>query len=124
MSAQHALVFIDHDHAKVFLVDRADPLGASLKQQAHHKTSTKHKTDGKAQHDHHLFDEVIKAMHGIEEILVVGPGTAKSELVHHIEKTARHLQPKLVGVEAVDHPTDAQLVALAKKKFKNIDLWR
>lgn len=124
MSAQHALVFIDHDHAKVFLVDRADPQGASLKQQAHHKTSTKHKTDGKAQHDHHLFDEVIKAMHGIEEILVVGPGTAKSELVHHIEKTARHLQPKLVGVEAVDHPTDAQLVALAKKKFKNIDLWR
>lgn len=124
MSAQHALVFIDHDHAKVFLVDRADPKGAALKQHAHHKTSAKHKTDGKAAHDHHLFDEVVKAMHGLEEILLVGPGTAKNELMHHIEKVAKQLAPKVVGVEAVDHPTDAQLVALAKKKFKAIDLWR
>ena len=123
MSAQHALVFIDHDHAKVFLVDRADPKGASLKPHSTDRLASKHKTDGKAPHDPHLYDEVIKAVQGVEEILVVGPGTAKSELVHHIEKHAKPLHAKLVGVEAVDHPSDAQLVALAKKKFKGIDRW-
>jgi stalled ribosome rescue protein Dom34 len=124
MPSQHALVFIDHDHARVFLVDRADPKGASLKQHAHHHASIKHKSDGKAQHDHRLFDDLIKEVQGIEEILVVGPGTAKKELVHHIEAHAKPLSAKIVGVEAVDHPTDPQLVALAKKKFKGIDLWR
>lgn len=121
---QHAIVFIDHDHAKIFHVDVGDPKGAALTQAAHHKTAARHKTDGKAVHDHQLFDAVIAGVKDVGEILVVGPGTAKNELMHHIEKTAKQLTPHVVGVEAVDHPTDNQLVALAKKKFKTIDLWR
>ncbi len=121
---QHAIVFIDHEHAKIFHVDVGDPKGAALTEAAHHTTAARHKTDGKATHDHKLFDAVIAGVKNIGEILVVGPGTAKSELMHHVEKTAKQLVPRVVGVEAVDHPTDKQLVALAKKKFKAIDQWR
>lgn len=123
--SQHAIVFIDHEHAKVFHLDGVDAHGASLKQHAHHTSrSAKHKVDGKAQHDHKLFDEVIAAMKGAQEILVVGPGTAKNEFMHHIESHAKPLVEKICAVEAVDHPTDKQLVALAKQRFKTIDMWR
>jgi stalled ribosome rescue protein Dom34 len=123
--SQHAIVFIDHEHAKVFHLDGIDAHGASLKQHAHHKShSAKHKVDGKAQHDHKLFEEVVKEMQSAQEILVVGPGTAKNELIHHIEQKAKNLQSRICAVEAVDHPTDKQLVALAKQRFKTIDMWR
>ena len=113
--SQHAIVFIDHEHAKVFHLDGIDAHGASLKEHAHHTSHVgKHKTDGKAAHDHKLFDAVIKEMGSANEILVVGPGTAKSEFMHHLEANAKQLKAKICGVEAVDHPTDKQLVALAK----------
>jgi hypothetical protein len=33
----------------------------------------------------------------------------------------RALEPRVVGVETVDHPTDRQLVAYAKKYFARSD---
>lgn len=123
--SQHAIVFIDHEHARIFHLDGIDAHGASLKHTAQHKShASRHKTDGKATHDVALFDAVIKEMGGANEILVVGPGTAKSEFMHHVERNAKQLAGKICGVEPVDNPTDKQLVALARKKFKSIDLWQ
>ena len=39
----------------------------------------------------------------------------------HIEKHEPKLMKTILGVETVDHPSDAQLVALARKYFKTAD---
>lgn len=62
-----------------------------------------------------FFDEVARALADAEEILVVGPSTAKLEFVRQLHKHDRALDQKIVGLETVDHPIDAQLVAYVKK---------
>jgi stalled ribosome rescue protein Dom34 len=67
----------------------------------------------------HFFNEVSSHLSGAEEILLVGPGLAKDHfkaylLKHHEESLAK----KIVGTETCDHPTDNQILALAKKFFK------
>ncbi len=67
--------------------------------------------------DQHYYHEVVEAMSGASEILIVGPGQAKLELIKHIHSHDHGVSNKVVGVESVDHPSDAQLVAYARKYF-------
>ena len=46
---------------------------------------------------------------------------AKTELVKHIHHHDPKLMNVIVGVETVDHPSDAQLVAYARKYFNVAD---
>jgi hypothetical protein len=57
------------------------------------------------------------ALAGASEILIVGPGQAKLELIKHINAHDHAVVDKVVGVETVDHPGDGQLVAYARKYF-------
>src|SRR6266446_476004 len=50
-----------------------------------------------------------------------GPANAKTELVKHISQHDPRLMRIIVGVETVDHPSDAQLVAHARHYFKAED---
>ena len=47
----------------------------------------------------------------------MGPGNAKLELVRHLDRHQPAVGEKVLGVETVDHPTDAQLVVYARKYF-------
>jgi stalled ribosome rescue protein Dom34 len=115
--AKHAAVWIDHNEAKVFHVD-AEFEPSKIKPHHHvkrHPTVT-------AEHAHpadalHFFQEVEKALADVDEILIVGPGSAKLELIKHVHKHNHALEPKIVGVETVDHPTDGQLVAFVHRYF-------
>jgi hypothetical protein len=53
-----------------------------------------------------------------EEILVLGPSTAKSEFLHYLQEHVRGLTGKIAGVETVDHPTEAQIVAHVRSHFR------
>lgn len=67
--------------------------------------------------DNAYYHGVVEALAGAKEILVVGPGQAKVHLIKHIHAHDPLLADKVVGVETVDHPTDGQLVAYARKYF-------
>ena len=54
-------------------------------------------------------------------VLVTGPANAKTELVKHISQHDPRLMKIIVGVETVDHPSDGQLVAYARRYFKAED---
>jgi NADH dehydrogenase FAD-containing subunit len=64
---------------------------------------------------------VINSVNETKEILVIGPGSAKLELIKH----AHHHDPKIaaniVGVETVDHPSDKEILAYARKFFYKAD---
>ena len=54
-------------------------------------------------------------------VLITGPANAKTELVEFIRLHDPKLAKVIAGVETVDHPTDAQLVAYARKYLKAAD---
>lgn len=61
------------------------------------------------------YDEVIAFIREAEAILIFGPGEAKGELKHRIEK--HKLGKHIVGVETVDKLTERQIVAKVREYF-------
>jgi stalled ribosome rescue protein Dom34 len=72
---------------------------------------------GKLPEDKQYYHAVVEALKGAEEILVVGPAQAKLQLIKHMHAHDQAVADKVVGVESIDHPTDGQLVAYARKYF-------
>jgi len=120
---RHVAVWIDHQEAKIYHVDAANIDATSVHAPGRHVH--RHPTVT-AEHNHpadlqHFWKDVVHALEGVEEILIVGPGTAKLQLIKYVHKHQPLLEPKIIGVETVDHPTDGQLVAYARKYFRAAD---
>ncbi|MHB1083749.1 MAG: translational machinery protein [Thiobacillus sp.] len=120
MSHYHAVVWLDHNEAHVIHIS-PDDVEKSVVQPANparHLQRKRGSVSGSRQpEDQHYYHEVVEAMKGATEILIVGPGHAKLELIKHIHAHDHEIVDKVVGVETVDHPSDAQLVAHARKYF-------
>jgi hypothetical protein len=115
------VVWIDHHEARVFGVD--DALFDEAKVRAPARHVARHAKPATHEHEHpedmHRFlREVASTLDGAGQVLIVGPSTAKLELLRHLGKEARATEAKVVGIETVDHPSDGQLVAYAKRYFK------
>jgi stalled ribosome rescue protein Dom34 len=118
-SNRHVAVWIDHQEARIFHVDDATIDETTVRAPAHHvhrhpKPTAEHNHPDDA---HHFFQAVARALEGAERVLVVGPSTAKLQFIRYAHKHDPKLEPRIVGVETVDHPTDGQLVAYAKRYF-------
>jgi hypothetical protein len=121
----HAAVWLDHHDARIFPVD-LESFDESKVQSPHHHIHRHPKGAGEL-HEHpedeiHHFREVAHALADAQEILVMGPSTAKLHFVRYLHDHDRALAGKIVGLETVDHPTDAQLVAYVKRYFRVPDL--
>jgi len=115
MSTFHAVVWMDHSEAHVALFDKAHVETHRIRSRSHHKHQGKG-TDLSA-----LFTDVAMALAGCKEILLTGPGLARNQFrdwcgQHHAATAAG-----IVDSVAADHPSDAQLVAMAKQYFKKFD---
>jgi stalled ribosome rescue protein Dom34 len=122
MSSLHSAVWIDHNEAKIFHIDAetVDPKLIHPRQHLRrHPTQTaerNHPADAE-----HFYHEVAQALESTREVIVLGPGKAKLEFIKHVQKHDRALEPKIIGVQTIDHPTDGQLVALARRYFRAAD---
>jgi len=117
MKHSHAIVWMDSKEARIFSFNADDVQSEHIKAHApHHKVHREHKTADTA-----YFHEVAEAVSGTREWLLVGPAGTKQEFVHYIEKHAPAVRKAIVGVEAMDHPTDGELLAHARRAFKAID---
>ena len=120
--SKHAAVWIDHNEAKIFHIDAEKFDEATIKAPHHHlRAEAKSSEKGHPSDQQHFFHQVAQALAGAEEILITGPATAKLELIKHVHKHDHTLEPKIIGVETVDHPTDGQLVAYVRKYFQAAD---
>lgn len=125
MSHYHAVVWIDHTQAHVMHISPEDVEKSVIKpSQPHHKLHSKVGTLGaaRAPEDQAYYHQVAQALAGAGEILVVGPAQAKLQLIKHLHAHDLALAQRVVGMETVDHPTDAQIVAYARKYFQAKDL--
>lgn len=125
---KHVAVWIDHKEARIFQIE-PDSVDEKTVSAPLHNIHHKHPRGPEGAKEHpedakRFFHDVARALQGAEEILIVGPSTAKLELIRYVHKHEHALEPRVVGVETVDHPTDGQLVAYARKYFKRTDSMR
>ncbi len=124
MSLDHAVIWIDHKEAHVIHFDADDSDNDVIRTRSTHPHL--HYPSGSTGSGHSGADQphlhaVTEAVADAREILVVGPGSAKLELIRHAEKHDPKVSAKILGVETVDHPTDRQLLAHARAYFLRVD---
>lgn len=117
MSLFHAVVWLDHTQAQVLQFDAEHVQGQKIKTHTHY--TTHHGSTVRTQHE--FFGEVCDALAGITEVLVTGPRQGMADFRHYAEKHRTATAKHIVGYETVDHPSDKQLVALARKYFLKHD---
>lgn len=127
MSYQHAVVWLDHLRAVVidFSVDQEHVhviASGTEQRQVHRKAGTI--GSGKATEDREFFDEIVEAIGDAREILIVGPGQAKTHFKKDLEHRHAKVAELVVGIESADHPTVDQLLAHARKYFRRVDQLR
>lgn len=113
MSFFHAVLYIDHQNAQVLQFDEEHVRSQKVKAHSHH--TRQHGSQVRTEHE--FFAEVCDQLGEVKEVLVAGAHTAQADFRHYVEKHRPHVLPLIVGWETVDHPTEGQLVAFARKYF-------
>lgn len=129
---RHVVVWIDHEEARVFEVrpetpghaqpealDETTILSPQHRVHRHPKgrgEPAEHPADAKE-----FFHEVARSLESADTVLIVGPSSAKLEFLRYMEDHDRVLRAKIAGIETVDHPTDREIVAFARRYFKGSD---
>ncbi|MEO8739260.1 MAG: hypothetical protein ABI537_06110 [Casimicrobiaceae bacterium] len=112
-----AVVWIDHHSAQILQFD-AEHLQAS-KIKAHTHYTRQHGSGVRDEHE--FFGEVCAALAGVTEVLVTGSHTAQADFRHYVDKHRPLVSKQIAGWETVDHPSEGQLVASARKFFVKHD---
>jgi stalled ribosome rescue protein Dom34 len=115
MSTFHAVVWMDHNEAHVLMFDREHVESQRIKSRSHHRHQ------GKTGDTTEFFGGVAHALVGTHEVLLAGPGAARNEFREWCQAHAKATAAVIVDSIATDHPTDKQLVALARQYFKKFD---
>jgi stalled ribosome rescue protein Dom34 len=117
----HAVVWIDHSEARIFHIGLTGEDEVTLHphletKHLHHKANSV--GSGHAAPDKEFLTHVTSALADAGEILIIGPAGAKTELAKYLREKHPAIGERIVAVEAVDHPTDPEIVAYAKRHFK------
>lgn len=124
MTFAHAVVWIDHHRAELVQLSRSDEHTAHIT--CPHSPRKLHRKSGipgagRAPVNRAFFDDIAGALEDVRSVLVVGPGIAKVEFASHLTQRHPAIARKVVGLEALDHPTHAELVSYARGYFERID---
>lgn len=124
MKHNHAIVWMDSREARIFRFNAADVEQEHVTahnpfRQVHHKAGVI--GAGHMALDAGFFAQIVDDLAGATEWLLVGPSGAKQELLRYIYQHAPAARKTLVGVEAMDHPSDGELLDHARRAFKAID---
>ena len=117
MPSHHAVLLIDHQHAEVLQFDASHMQAQKL--HSHHRYTRQHGSETRTEHA--LFAQACDALKGIGEVLVAGGHLAQGDFRHYLEKHRPEVLKQVTGWETVDHPSEGQLLALAKKHFNKVD---
>jgi stalled ribosome rescue protein Dom34 len=121
MTHRHVAVWLDHNEARIFHVTPETFAEATIGSpgahvQLHRLSGT---DDGhRAAEIPRYYHDVARALRGADMILVLGPATAKLELIKHVHAHEPEMVSRIVGVETVDHPTDRQIATYARRYFE------
>jgi stalled ribosome rescue protein Dom34 len=116
MTTFHAVVWMDHTQAHVLMFDKEHVEAQRIK--ARHQHTPKH---GHVGADKDFFKQIATTLEGVTEVLLTGPANAKIEFRDWCKHNAHAVDKSVVDVVNTDHPTDAQVVAMARQYFTKYD---
>lgn len=123
MSYQHVVAWIDH--AQAHLIHFNAESSATEVIRSHRPQSHVHAHSGggnaRAPHDVAYLEDVAQGLAPSAEILIVGPGQEKLELMKHLLHRHQDVASRVMSVETVDHPSDGELLKYARKYFVRAD---
>jgi hypothetical protein len=117
MTMFHAVVLIDRQQARILQFDAEHLLAQTVRSHSGH--ARQH--GGAVRSEHEYFGEVCNALAGVSEVLVAGSHATMADFHRFLDKHSPQTAARVVGFEPVDHPSDRQLVALARKYFLKVD---
>jgi len=119
----HAVVWIDHRDAHVLGFGEGESSRKLIKSEGpehiHHKAGeigSGHIHDAPA-----YFAAIADALSNYHEILIVGPAETKTEFHTYLVKHRPDLAKKVVGVRAMDHASDGEIIDHARRFFVPVD---
>lgn len=116
----HAIVWIDHQQARVLHFGPGGVQSAVV-HSSHRHPHLHHKANsidsGKAPADRAFLERVGTSLSSSAAILLTGPANAKTELVSYLQAHNPRIADHVVAIEPLDHLTDGQLEAFARKYF-------
>jgi stalled ribosome rescue protein Dom34 len=115
MSTYHAIVWIDHAQAHVLMFDREHVQAQRIKSRSHYSHN------GKDPHDAAYFPAVASALTGTHEVLLAGPADTRTRFREWCVQHQPAVAKRIVDSVPSDHPTDPQLVAMARQYFTRFD---
>jgi len=116
MTTFHAIVWMDHSQAHVLMFDKEHVEAQRVKARQQH--TPKH---GHVGADKEFFQQIAGSLAGVTEVLLTGPANAKNEFRDFCKHQAHAVEKAIVDVVSSDHPSDAQLVAMARQYFLKYD---
>ena len=124
MTDTHAVVWLDHQHAKIICFSAEDSTLQEVRSEngtgrIHTKSGAP--GSGHAADDHKFFDEIVHRVGAVPKVIVAGPGTAKNAFATYVQKRHHTFAERIAAVETLDHPTDGELLAHARSSFKAVD---
>jgi stalled ribosome rescue protein Dom34 len=117
------VLWIDRENAKIFKLSSS---GVDKKEMKHHDIPPfgAHHDNHKHNAEEKFYHDVATAIGQVEELLIMGPGVAKTHFKNHLEKhNHKDLLGKVVGVEALESMTDNQVLEASRKFFKKTHLF-
>lgn len=121
----HAAVWLDHFHAVVVL------LGAEHHRTVHVDTEREHQRwhrrsgqpgPGRLPADEAFYARVADVLEANgSPFLITGPGRAKHDFRRWLAHHRRPLADRVLGLEALDHPSEGELLAFARREFRRLD---
>ena len=123
MPANHVVVWLDHSEAHIIHFNREAAVNELVRSgsRPHLHVKAGARGSGRTPEDARYFEEITAAIRDAREILVVGPGFERLEFMKHLKNRHPDVAAKVLGFEAVDHPSDGALLAYARKYFHRID---
>lgn len=113
MTTHRAVLWADHRSATILQLDEQHEQVRTVRTHPH--PTAQHGSAVRTEHE--FFGEACDELDRFDQILVAGSHTALSDLRHYADKHRPRTAAKIVAYQVVDHLTENQLVALARKHF-------
>lgn len=117
MTLFHAVVCADCESAEVLQFTAERVIAITVRARTH--ATRLH--GAVARSEYVFFGQVCDALDGTTDVLVTGSPTSTADFRHYADKHRPQTAARIVAYEVVDHPSEKQLVALARKYLLNRD---
>ena len=117
MSSSSAVIHLTHQDARAIAFDATSAQATNVAEHAH--PTRQHGSGVRSEQE--FFGAVCDLLDGFPRAIVAGGHTTLADFRHYVDKHRAHTAARIDAYEVVDHPTDNQLVALARKRLDALD---